>query len=136
MNEASLFDLTRKLNLLPLFALPCIFVAVALENIIGTEFTTILGMIGGTSLTAWFVRRNTDLESPVYVAARNYLNIGLVLLGLGTLFLSVGAGENILSSSASAGNPLKIVGTGILVSGAVVMILAFVTIHPKPCDPA
>ena len=128
--------MTRKFNLLPLFALPCIFVAVALENIIGTDFTTILGTIGATSLIAWFVRRNMELESPVYVAARKYLNIGLALLGVGTLFVSIASVENILSSSGSAGIPLKIVGTGIFVSGVVVMVLAFVAIHPKPCDPA
>ena len=98
-------DLTRKLDLVPLFALPCIFVAVVLESIIGTELSTILGMTGGTSLIAWFVRRNSEFESPRNIATRKYLNIGLVLLGLGTLFLSLGAGENILSSSGSAGNP-------------------------------
>jgi len=125
-------DLTRKLDLVPLFALPCIFVAVVLESIIGTELSTILGMTGGTSLIAWFVRRNSEFESPRNIATRKYLNIGLVLLGLGTLFLSLGAGENILSSSGSAGIPIKIVGTGILVSGAAGMILVFALIHPKP----
>ena len=125
-------DLTRKLDLLPWFALPCIFVAVVLENIIGTDFTTILGTIGATSLITWFVRRNMELESPVYVAARKYLNIGLALLGVGTLFVSIASVENILSSSGSAGIPLKIVGTGIFVSGVIGMILAFVLIHPKP----
>ena len=85
-------DLTRKLDLVPLFALPCIFVAVVLESIIGTELSTILGMTGGTSLIAWFVRRNSEFESPRNIATRKYLNIGLVLLGLGTLFLSLGAG--------------------------------------------
>ncbi len=133
---ASLLDLARKLDFLPFFALPSIFVAVALENIIGTDFSTILGMTGGTSLITWFVRRNLESESPRNDATRKYLNIGLGLLGVGTLFLSVGAGENILSSSGSAGIPLEIAGTGILISGAVDMFLVFALIHPKPCDPA
>ena len=125
-------QLTRKLDLLPWVALPCIFVAVVLENIIGTEFTTILGMTGGTSLIAWFVRRNSELESPRNIATRKYLNIGLVLLGLGTLVVSIAAAENILSSSGLAGIPLEIVGTGILVSGPAGMILVFELTHPKP----
>lgn len=125
-------DLTRKLDLLPWFALPCIFVAVVLENIIGTDFTTILGTIGATSLITWFVRRNSEVDSPRNVATRKYLNIGLVLLGLGTLVVSIAAAENILSSSGLAGIPLEIVGTGIFVSGAVGMILVFALIHPKP----
>ncbi len=124
--------MTRKLDLLPWFALPCIFVAVVLENIIGTDFTTILGTIGATSLIAWFVRRNSEVESPRNVATRKYLNIGLVLLGLGTVVVSIASVENILSSSGSAGIPLKIVGTGIFVSGAAGMILVFALIHPKP----
>jgi len=123
--------LTRKLDLLPWFALPCIFVAVVLENIIGTDFTTILGTIGATSLITWFVRRNSEVESPRNVATRKYLNIGLVLLGLGTLIVSIASAENILSSSGSAGIPLKIVGTVIFVSGAAGMILVFALIHPK-----
>ncbi|HEX9429533.1 MAG TPA: hypothetical protein VF944_04080 [Candidatus Bathyarchaeia archaeon] len=124
--------MTRKLDLLPWFALPCIFVAVVLENIIGTDFTTILGTIGATSLITWFVRRNSEVDSPRNVATRKYLNIGLVLLGLGTLVVSIAAAENILSSSGLAGIPLEIVGTGIFVSGAVGMILVFALIHPKP----
>jgi len=107
-------------------------VAVVLENIIGTDFTTILGTIGATSLIAWFVRRNSEVESPRNVATRKYLNIGLVLLGLGTVVVSIASVENILSSSGSAGIPLKIVGTGIFVSGAAGMILVFALIHPKP----
>ena len=125
-------DLTRKLDLLPWFALPCIFVAVVLENIIGTDFTTILGTIGATSLITWFVRRNSEVDSPRNVATRKYLNIALVLLGLGTLVVSIAAAENILSSSGLAGIPLEIVGTGIFVSGAAGMILVFALIHPKP----
>jgi hypothetical protein len=125
-------SLTRTLDLLPLFALPCIFVAVVLENTIGTDLSTILGMSGGTSLIAWFVRRNMELRLTKDVAARKYLSIGLVILGLGTLLVSIAAVENILSSSGLAGIPLEIVGTGIVVSGAIVMILAFVLIHPKP----
>jgi hypothetical protein len=132
----SVFDLTKKLNLLPLFALPCIIVAVALENIIGIDFTTILGTIGGTSLIAYYVWKNLELRLPKYVAARKYLNIGLVLLGFGTLFVSIASVENILSSSGSAGIPLKILGTGIFLSGALGMIFAFVVIRPKPYDPA
>ena len=124
--------MTRKLDLLPWFALPCIFVAVVLENIIGTDFTTILGTIGATSLIAWFVRRNSEVESPRNVATRKYLNIDLVLLGLGTVVVSIASVENILSSSGLAGIPLKIVGTGIFVSGAAGMILVFALIHPKP----
>jgi len=114
------------------FALPCIFVAVVLENIIGTDFTTTLGTIGGTSLIAWFVRRNMELRLPKEVAARKYLNVSLVIIGLGTILVSIASVENILSSSGQAGIPLKIVGTGIFVSGVVVMIIAFVFINPKP----
>jgi len=107
-------------------------VAVVLENIIGTDFTTILGTIGATSIITWFVRRNSEVDSPRNVATRKYLNIGLVLLGLGTLVVSIAAAENILSSSGLAGIPLEIVGTGIFVSGDVGMILVFALIHPKP----
>jgi len=73
-----------------------------------------------------------ELRLPKEVAARKYLNVSLVIIGLGTILVSIASVENILSSSGQAGIPLKIVGTGIFVSGVVVMIIAFVFINPKP----
>jgi len=117
-------DLALKLRLLSVFALSCIVVALGLENTLGVDFTTILGTIGMTSFFTYFVRSNLEMGTPKFVGARKSLNIGLVLLGLGTLVVSIASVENILSTSGLAGIPLKIVGTGIFVSGVLGVILA------------
>jgi hypothetical protein len=132
MRGAGLFDLTRRFNTLLVFSLSCIVVAVGGENTIGIDSATILGTIGMTSFFAYFVRLNLEMGTPKFVAARKYLNIGLALLGLGTLVVSVASAQNILSSSGQAGIPLKIVGTGIFVSGAIGLIFALVLVEPKP----
>jgi len=74
------------------------------------------------------------MGTPKFVAARKYLKIGLILLGLGTLVVSIASVQNILSSSGLAGISLKIVGTGIFVSGAIFLFLALVFVEPKPYE--
>ena len=100
-------DLALKLRLLSVFGLSCIVLAVGLENTLGVDFTTILGMIGMTLFFTYFVRSNLEMGTPKFVGARKSLNIGLVLLSVGALVVSIAATENILSSSGSAGIPLE-----------------------------
>jgi len=126
------FDLTQRFTTLLVFLLTGIVFVLILENALGADLTPILYTIGGTSFISYFVISSLKAGIPRYAAAKKYLNIGLGLLGIGTLVVSIAVTERILVNSGLSSLGLEFVGMGIFVSGIFVMLLALVLIHPKP----